>query len=155
MLCRSFHFSLFMNYPCLSDLFACALCLGFHRNEDMKAIDVLPILKEKVAFLSGQTHQITTSYNDRTVLLTRIMLHNLFCTPEVTALCKRATSNPTPLHPRPVGPTSNVLSLPWQPGGGMRRMSTDSPEWDEGKKVSEKEKSKHIPRCILIFHSLQ
>uniref|UniRef100_A0A4W6EPM2 non-specific serine/threonine protein kinase n=1 Tax=Lates calcarifer TaxID=8187 RepID=A0A4W6EPM2_LATCA len=30
------------------------LCvLGFHRNEDMKAIDVLPILKEKVAFLSG------------------------------------------------------------------------------------------------------
>uniref|UniRef100_A0A7N8WP95 non-specific serine/threonine protein kinase n=1 Tax=Mastacembelus armatus TaxID=205130 RepID=A0A7N8WP95_9TELE len=25
----------------------------FHRNEDMKAIDVLPILKEKVAFLSG------------------------------------------------------------------------------------------------------
>ncbi|XP_054596375.2 triple functional domain protein isoform X2 [Nothobranchius furzeri] len=26
---------------------------GFHRNEDMKAIDVLPILKEKVAFLSG------------------------------------------------------------------------------------------------------
>uniref|UniRef100_A0A665UMS5 non-specific serine/threonine protein kinase n=1 Tax=Echeneis naucrates TaxID=173247 RepID=A0A665UMS5_ECHNA len=27
--------------------------LGFHRNEDMKAIDVLPILKEKVAFLSG------------------------------------------------------------------------------------------------------
>lgn len=28
---------------------------GFHRNEDMKAIDVLPILKEKVAFLSGQT----------------------------------------------------------------------------------------------------
>lgn len=29
---------------------------GFHRNEDMKAIDVLPILKEKVAFLSGQSH---------------------------------------------------------------------------------------------------
>uniref|UniRef100_A0A8C2XME6 non-specific serine/threonine protein kinase n=1 Tax=Cyclopterus lumpus TaxID=8103 RepID=A0A8C2XME6_CYCLU len=30
------------------------LCVsGFHRNEDMKAIDVLPILKEKVAFLSG------------------------------------------------------------------------------------------------------
>ncbi|KAK5862600.1 hypothetical protein PBY51_017977 [Eleginops maclovinus] len=27
--------------------------VGFHRNEDMKAIDVLPILKEKVAFLSG------------------------------------------------------------------------------------------------------
>lgn len=27
---------------------------GFHRNEDMKAIDVLPILKEKIAFLSGQ-----------------------------------------------------------------------------------------------------
>uniref|UniRef100_A0A8C2BG76 non-specific serine/threonine protein kinase n=1 Tax=Cyprinus carpio TaxID=7962 RepID=A0A8C2BG76_CYPCA len=27
--------------------------LGFHRNEDMKAIEVLPILKEKVAFLSG------------------------------------------------------------------------------------------------------
>ncbi|XP_073781896.1 triple functional domain protein isoform X2 [Danio rerio] len=26
---------------------------GFHRNEDMKAIEVLPILKEKVAFLSG------------------------------------------------------------------------------------------------------
>ncbi|XP_072316957.1 triple functional domain protein isoform X1 [Eucyclogobius newberryi] len=26
---------------------------GFHRNEDLKAIDVLPILKEKVAFLSG------------------------------------------------------------------------------------------------------
>ncbi|KAM4633832.1 triple functional domain protein [Polymixia lowei] len=26
---------------------------GFHRNEDMKAIDVLPILKDKVAFLSG------------------------------------------------------------------------------------------------------
>lgn len=30
--------------------------LGFHRNEDMKAIDVLPILKEKVAFLSGQIY---------------------------------------------------------------------------------------------------
>ncbi|CAL8260845.1 unnamed protein product [Boreogadus saida] len=29
------------------------LAIGFHRNEDMKAIDVLPILKEKVAFLSG------------------------------------------------------------------------------------------------------
>uniref|UniRef100_A0AAQ5XDY0 non-specific serine/threonine protein kinase n=1 Tax=Amphiprion ocellaris TaxID=80972 RepID=A0AAQ5XDY0_AMPOC len=27
--------------------------IRFHRNEDMKAIDVLPILKEKVAFLSG------------------------------------------------------------------------------------------------------
>ncbi|XP_028971382.2 triple functional domain protein isoform X3 [Esox lucius] len=26
---------------------------GFHRNEEMKAIDVLPILKEKVAFISG------------------------------------------------------------------------------------------------------
>ncbi|XP_026139912.1 triple functional domain protein isoform X1 [Carassius auratus] len=26
---------------------------GFHRNEDMKAVEVLPILKEKVAFLSG------------------------------------------------------------------------------------------------------
>ncbi|XP_041737463.2 triple functional domain protein-like isoform X2 [Coregonus clupeaformis] len=26
---------------------------GFHRNEEMKAIDVLPILKEKVAFVSG------------------------------------------------------------------------------------------------------
>lgn len=35
------------------------LCVsGFHRNEDMKAIDVLPILKEKVAFLSGQIHAI-------------------------------------------------------------------------------------------------
>lgn len=32
---------------------------GFHRNEDMKAIDVLPILKEKVAFLSGQTFIMT------------------------------------------------------------------------------------------------
>uniref|UniRef100_A0A8D2ZTY4 non-specific serine/threonine protein kinase n=1 Tax=Scophthalmus maximus TaxID=52904 RepID=A0A8D2ZTY4_SCOMX len=36
----------------LTPLFASVL-LGFHRNEDMKAIDVLPILKEKVAFLSG------------------------------------------------------------------------------------------------------
>uniref|UniRef100_A0A7N6FKH6 non-specific serine/threonine protein kinase n=1 Tax=Anabas testudineus TaxID=64144 RepID=A0A7N6FKH6_ANATE len=35
----------------LTSLFFCVL--GFHRNEDMKAIDVLPILKEKVAFLSG------------------------------------------------------------------------------------------------------
>ncbi len=26
---------------------------GFRRNEDMKAMEVLPILKEKVAFLSG------------------------------------------------------------------------------------------------------
>ncbi|XP_055781962.1 triple functional domain protein-like isoform X2 [Salvelinus fontinalis] len=26
---------------------------GFHRNEEMKAVDVLPILKEKVAFISG------------------------------------------------------------------------------------------------------
>lgn len=34
------------------------LCVsGFHRSEDMKAIDVLPILKEKVAFLSGQRKQ--------------------------------------------------------------------------------------------------
>uniref|UniRef100_A0A3Q1CIU6 non-specific serine/threonine protein kinase n=1 Tax=Amphiprion ocellaris TaxID=80972 RepID=A0A3Q1CIU6_AMPOC len=32
-------------------MFSCVS--GFHRNEDMKAIDVLPILKEKVAFLSG------------------------------------------------------------------------------------------------------
>uniref|UniRef100_A0A4W5PU17 DH domain-containing protein n=1 Tax=Hucho hucho TaxID=62062 RepID=A0A4W5PU17_9TELE len=29
---------------------------GFHRNEEMKAIDVLPILKEKVAFISGEKH---------------------------------------------------------------------------------------------------
>lgn len=27
---------------------------GFRRNEDMKAIEVLTILKEKVAFLSGE-----------------------------------------------------------------------------------------------------
>ncbi|TRY59361.1 hypothetical protein DNTS_035330 [Danionella cerebrum] len=27
--------------------------VGFHRNEDMKAIEVLPILKEKIAFVSG------------------------------------------------------------------------------------------------------
>ena len=38
-----------------------SLCVsGFHRNEDMKAIDVLPILKEKVAFLSGQTLTLST-----------------------------------------------------------------------------------------------
>lgn len=36
----------------------CFCVPGFHRNEDMKAIDVLPILKEKVAFLSGQTPKI-------------------------------------------------------------------------------------------------
>lgn len=34
---------------------------GFHRNEDMKAIDVLPILKEKVAFLSGQKTRLRFS----------------------------------------------------------------------------------------------
>lgn len=27
---------------------------GFRRNEEMKAMEVLPILKEKVAFLSGR-----------------------------------------------------------------------------------------------------
>lgn len=32
------------------------LCLpGFRRNEEMRAMEVLPILKEKVAFLSGET----------------------------------------------------------------------------------------------------
>lgn len=36
----------------------CFYVPGFHRNEDMKAIDVLPILKEKVAFLSGQKPNI-------------------------------------------------------------------------------------------------
>lgn len=40
----------------LTSLFFCVL--GFHRNEDMKAIDVLPILKEKVAFLSGQIYTV-------------------------------------------------------------------------------------------------
>lgn len=44
----------------LTPLFASVL-LGFHRNEDMKAIDVLPILKEKVAFLSGQKNIYTYS----------------------------------------------------------------------------------------------
>lgn len=42
-------FSYVLAYLCI---FLCVS--GFHRNEDMKAIDVLPILKEKVAFLSGQ-----------------------------------------------------------------------------------------------------
>lgn len=42
-----------MNKLVLTNLYILC-CLGFHRNEDMKAIDVLPILKEKVAFLSGQ-----------------------------------------------------------------------------------------------------
>lgn len=28
---------------------------GFRRNEEMKAMEVLPILKEKVAFLSGRS----------------------------------------------------------------------------------------------------
>ncbi|KAI7806101.1 putative triple functional domain protein-like, partial [Triplophysa rosa] len=38
----------------LSHLFTLmSLQTWFHRNEDMKAIEVLPILKEKVAFLSG------------------------------------------------------------------------------------------------------
>lgn len=37
---------------------SCFCVPGFHRNEDMKAIDVLPILKEKVAFLSGPTHEM-------------------------------------------------------------------------------------------------
>lgn len=31
------------------------LCLsGFRKNDEMKAMDVLPILKEKVAYLSGK-----------------------------------------------------------------------------------------------------
>lgn len=37
---------------------------GFHRNEDMKAIDVLPILKEKVAFLSGQINAVAVYITD-------------------------------------------------------------------------------------------
>lgn len=28
--------------------------LGFRKNDEMKAMDVLPILKEKVAYLSGK-----------------------------------------------------------------------------------------------------
>uniref|UniRef100_A0A671XK49 non-specific serine/threonine protein kinase n=1 Tax=Sparus aurata TaxID=8175 RepID=A0A671XK49_SPAAU len=41
-------------FQCLPADLSTFLCVsGFHRNEDMKAIDVLPILKEKVAFLSG------------------------------------------------------------------------------------------------------
>lgn len=35
--------------------FFISLPLGFRRNEEMRAMEVLPILKEKVAFLSGKT----------------------------------------------------------------------------------------------------
>lgn len=30
--------------------------LGFRKNDEMKAMDVLPILKEKVAYLSGKPY---------------------------------------------------------------------------------------------------
>lgn len=38
-------------YRSVSQLWFCFS--GFRRNEEMKAMEVLPILKEKVAFLSG------------------------------------------------------------------------------------------------------
>lgn len=38
-----------------SPLTVFSLCLsGFRKNDEMKAMDVLPILKEKVAYLSGK-----------------------------------------------------------------------------------------------------
>lgn len=64
---QSKNLSTFQQPVCVSFLFfssslaktVCFLCVsGFHRNEDMKAIDVLPILKEKVAFLSGQIPKV-------------------------------------------------------------------------------------------------
>lgn len=55
-----------VNLPCSSS-FLCVV--GFHRNEDMKAIDVLPILKEKVAFLSGGTERYKLCMNNLNKLL--------------------------------------------------------------------------------------
>lgn len=35
--------------------FVFSFCIsGFRKNDEMKAMDVLPILKEKVAYLSGK-----------------------------------------------------------------------------------------------------
>lgn len=54
-----------MPFQCLPADLSTFLCVsGFHRNEDMKAIDVLPILKEKVAFLSGQMFIVTVYIYD-------------------------------------------------------------------------------------------
>lgn len=38
--------------PSNSNFFLCIS--GFRKNDEMKAMDVLPILKEKVAYLSGK-----------------------------------------------------------------------------------------------------
>lgn len=63
---------------------------GFHRNEDMKAIDVLPILKEKVAFLSGQkarlrfsqhTHKDRQMYSGSIMLFLAKKTHTFACWP--------------------------------------------------------------------------
>ena len=35
---------------------------GFRRNEDMKAMEVLPILKEKVAYLSGKKGKVIPTH---------------------------------------------------------------------------------------------
>lgn len=49
--CRVVCVKMTLNVCCgLSSVF-----IGFNRNEEMKAIEVLPILKEKVAFLSGES----------------------------------------------------------------------------------------------------
>lgn len=101
---------------------------GFRRNEEMRAMEVLPILKEKVAFLSGKINKAakvneTWSRHLNLYMCTSCLMYHLSCSP-LLCLCvsvcwekhsqtEAQTLNPWPSFTQISAQTGQAQNILW------------------------------------------